>query len=1344
MKKRLAVLFCAKMFFVSIIVTKIYKLFGIFFSPACSIWVRGENSNMENTTLIIDDKEKEEAKALTQSFVREDVRTRAYVNALGSEICLKYLRDNAISDEKTYNMHNIRKIIEEFDISDIILSNIHIDVRVIYDENKIFIPKSHFEYNITPDIYVVLKIAKDYSNTELLGFFEPKMLNKNNMNDKYYFIEKEKLSSPIDLKNYIKNFQGQTSTEYSSSEMEDAEFLIISMADNNATEEDKKRLLSYLKSSVALRDKFIEFENFEMMSYQAANMTLASDPEIFENPELAALTADDIVEEEIIDQEPSAISNENSTDEKSEEQQNKKSEVLGNLAQGAAIAGAEIAGTAIASAALAGAAESVEIAKDAAGLAMTTTDTGLEILEEIANSIAPETNNDNNNEIKSEEISLDILDDIGSSTIEEEEPDISAAISENINSIEETIPQESAVDVSDNSEEKDLAATEVDFSEFNETQNNASSEEIIDSMEDFFVNNNDDEDVSNNDDEEITFMDSSSDDYGEIEFTNNDDYNDDIVFENNDDYDSPAPAPAHAAPSSSASSSHPPRISTVVHTPISEATDLVSLESLQSGNIAPQELPKSDFDQMETMELDEFKSLVDSYVPQEIKDESSTTDFNSVDEANKKLSEEHDKISNFNENIADMVDIPVVQPKEHEEDYVDDDLPDINDIQSPDNDLATRQDEVTSDDFVQEMPEEINSAEPVVMQEEEPLADMNDFSEEIQEYEASKAAENNSNENSEEQTVENSTDEISSENIAEENISEDIENNMEAVAEEIPITNEEENIPSAIAEDIPTENEEENTLSAVAEGIPIENEEEIISTDIEENIELNAEEPLTLESSEEISIGEIDIPSIDFEENFSTEEKSLNVEENITLDNEEQINKEETVEEPVNNIDSTPETKEENIEIVEDYTTSEINSIDDLSILDELESLADETDEEESLTPPEENPTEVFENNTPVEETPATEQFAEDTPQEEEPDTIVNKEESPIKSIEPIETPAPTIDINNMTLSPIDKENIQPMNEEDIIKAVDKYEENKIITPSLEEAAPISMAAASMQEEEPSIVEEPIKNSYENKMKDSGALGILYKDAQLANIQDTEIAEEPDEVVDYKPKKSSGKLISVFAMVVAIVIASSLVVIFMKNRNSIDSETLIQSNPENNLISPETDNSGILLNDIEPAIPTDATDMSPSAPAPVAKAPENPKIQVPAKPTVTQATNMPKKPLNANKTITLKKISWEVPSYLSYSEKIKKYLQSAGKSIKLTLSSDLLLTNEYIYSNQVKVSITLEKNGKITDAKIVKSSGSKQVDNIVLQTVKETLNVVKPPRGEVPTPNYKLGLIIYL
>ena len=104
---------------------------------------------------------------------------------------------------------------------------------------------------------------------------------------------------------------------------------------------------------------------------------------------------------------------------------------------------------------------------------------------------------------------------------------------------------------------------------------------------------------------------------------------------------------------------------------------------------------------------------------------------------------------------------------------------------------------------------------------------------------------------------------------------------------------------------------------------------------------------------------------------------------------------------------------------------------------------------------------------------------------------------------------------------------------------------------------------------------------------------------------------------------------------------------------------------------------------------------------------------------------------------------WDVPSNLSYSTKFQNYLRTAGKSIKLSLSADLLLATEYAYTNQVKVALKLTNTGNVQDAKIAASSGSTQIDNIVLQSVKDTLNVVKPPADEIKTPDFNLSLIIY-
>ena len=136
----------------------------------------------------------------------------------------------------------ISKILEKLDIADVLLPNIHIDARVIFDEKYIFIPKSHFKLEITPDIYVVLKLDKSFNHVEFLGYFEPKKINKKNANSNYYFITKNKLSSPDTLKQYIKNFTGSTSRKISEEDMLRGRELSISLADHITTEDEEKEM----------------------------------------------------------------------------------------------------------------------------------------------------------------------------------------------------------------------------------------------------------------------------------------------------------------------------------------------------------------------------------------------------------------------------------------------------------------------------------------------------------------------------------------------------------------------------------------------------------------------------------------------------------------------------------------------------------------------------------------------------------------------------------------------------------------------------------------------------------------------------------------------------------------------------------------------------------------------------------------------------------------------------------------------------------------------------------------------------------------------------------------------
>ena len=225
----------------------------------------------QGTLIYIDENDKKNAGISANNFAKEDTRNRAYYNDLGARLVQKFLASENIDVSDIYNIHKIHKIVEELDISDIMLKNIHLDVRVVFNENFIFIPKSHFIYDILPDIYLVLLMSNDKKSMRFLGFFEPKLINKNNQNEEYYFIEKEKLTPVENLKEFISNFEGNTAQNLSDSELEEADFRILSLIDHDIDENGKKQLLKSLVKSAKLRDRFIEFENFELLSYRAQN-----------------------------------------------------------------------------------------------------------------------------------------------------------------------------------------------------------------------------------------------------------------------------------------------------------------------------------------------------------------------------------------------------------------------------------------------------------------------------------------------------------------------------------------------------------------------------------------------------------------------------------------------------------------------------------------------------------------------------------------------------------------------------------------------------------------------------------------------------------------------------------------------------------------------------------------------------------------------------------------------------------------------------------------------------------------------------------------------------------------
>ena len=112
--------------------------------------------------------------------------------------------------------------------------------------------------------------------------------------------------------------------------------------------------------------------------------------------------------------------------------------------------------------------------------------------------------------------------------------------------------------------------------------------------------------------------------------------------------------------------------------------------------------------------------------------------------------------------------------------------------------------------------------------------------------------------------------------------------------------------------------------------------------------------------------------------------------------------------------------------------------------------------------------------------------------------------------------------------------------------------------------------------------------------------------------------------------------------------------------------------------------------------------------------------------------------------ITISNVSWEVSVSLASDPIFKNYLLVTGQAIKMALSKDLLLAKSNAVNNQIKVQLILNLKGDMVDKKIIQSSGSQEIDQLILQTLNNTFRYTKLPEIRTSKRFIKVTIIINL
>lgn len=1202
----------------------------------------------QDTLIYIEQENKTEAEFMSRSFVNSAIKNRAYINALGAELVMKYLASEGIDISDTHNLHSISKILEKIDISDILLPNIHIDVRVIFDENQIFIPKTHFQLEITPDIYVVLKLAKDFSHVEFLGYFEPDSLNLKLCNNDYYFFEKERLHAPSTLKQFIKNFTGNTSRGISQDDILRGRELSIAMADHNISDSEQKELIELLLLSNELRESVLEFDNFETLSYSVGS-TLS--PNKTDMTKSAAI---------VLDTEHDTPEQNNEHQNNQEEQKDSSEENIENLAvdtpEEINFSNAQD-----------------DLVLDESFFELTEPETAENLSGDKADTEQTEAEAENILDSEPEISNITNISDIQNpqeETLLEDEDLITTE--ENIEPLEElelnsedlTLPEAETLQLDEDipQEENTLEKTVGD-----------AVQKALKKSEEISTPANDDNIEQGASKDAIKLAGVSGDIVNELINKNIESQQEEL---NKIDYSqistNAAEVPEHIAAYDLSAAKIEMDAQAEASGQFDTPKDLSEFKTVETKQTIGEEenfVPETiDLESMESIETEDFNESTESIVDLE--------HLSTIDSPTKPIEDLEEKLLNNNSdkhlsdmNFSNMSSFTINEDGSSPIDDIDINFNNDNDEHLVD--FGPAANTLIIDDTPQQYSPSIDESIEADLMLEDSFSTDEIFEPETQPEETSlldDTPQETSNAIGETPVME----EFSLDENFEDTMSLDDSNILldeNLSGEELDLVTEttiEELTPSLENDESLNIQQTESLAEPVFEE-PLPENDIIINETIEPNNKADIE---SIEfSTAAIDTGDEISPDMLLDNVISNLEKDNNITSNETTTEEFQPTIEETTELP----DSTilEETNFEPIQLPDEISTTETNQE-----TDTIKNNSLELDNQDWL------------NDTNYDNIPDAEIPAPADVETIEPDNIL-EELSPEEFItepEPNNTKVFAVTENSIAISDM---NFKPG---EIPIDINNNEQPQLDGPEQLE---------SIYDEDNSVPGSAL-------LLNPGRLGSANRGGA---------------------KIGMGMGLGIIGVVLAIAIVGIIgfSVSKMLNKPADDTPQPITDEP----IPTNSDNGVADVNTLnvnpDNVVNMDSTNNTPALPA--AKPAKQKPTVTSQQPTTVQQPVQQKKVMSATSFLEINKLTWEVPDYISYNEQFKQYFQAAGKSLKLSLNSDLLLATDYAYSDQVRVTITFAKDGTFKDAKILLSSGSNQIDNIVLQTVNQTLRVLKAPHS---------------
>ena len=277
----------------------------------------------ETMQLTIDEKAYGYAKIYASLLSDEFQRKRAYASILALYSFLNTIEKEPYQVQKSMTLFRNPLINEQYEISDLYVNGWHLDIRVVTGGDAVLIPKIHYDADIVPDFYIVIRVDSVLKNAELIGIVDTVNVTKDAFDYHYYSIAFDNL---ISYKEFLNKIQNKKVVSLKQEDHELFKESYLGLMDNELDNETKNKILKHLFQCDECRTEFCCFTGFEMVSCNAGKY-----PELLEDKTLNIIGAQCVDDKKYEGKEETVYINDDVNNENSLETSETKEETVSDI-----------------------------------------------------------------------------------------------------------------------------------------------------------------------------------------------------------------------------------------------------------------------------------------------------------------------------------------------------------------------------------------------------------------------------------------------------------------------------------------------------------------------------------------------------------------------------------------------------------------------------------------------------------------------------------------------------------------------------------------------------------------------------------------------------------------------------------------------------------------------------------------------------------------------------------------------------------------------------------------------------------------------------------------------------